>query len=190
VVHVPSPVRFDRHGKQHADLIAWLGAYRVHTPGVSVGDNSTIRLDMENEPQPDALMVVDLSHGGTACVSADGYLESPPELAAEVASSTVSIDLTAKFAMYLRHGVREYLVWRVLDCEVDWFILRGNRYDRIPLHPDGIFRSEVFPGLWLDPAALVSKHLTRVHQVLQQGLASPEHADFVARLTQGARQRS
>jgi hypothetical protein len=184
VVHVPSPVRFDRHGEQQADLITWLGVYRVHTPGVRVGDNSTVRLDTANEPQPDAVMVVDPARGGTVSISPDGYLESAPELATEIALSSVSIDLTAKLAMYLRNRVREYLVWRVLDREVDWFVLRQERYDRLPANPDGIFASEVFPGLWLDRTALVRGDLARVHQVLQNGLASPEHARFVARLEQ------
>jgi hypothetical protein len=78
--------------------------------------------------------------------------------------------------------VQEYLVWRVLDGEVDWVVLRGGQYQRLAAGPDGVLRSDVFPGLWLDPAALVSGDLARVLAVVQQGVASPEHAAFVARL--------
>jgi Uma2 family endonuclease len=182
VVHVPSPVRFDLHGEQHADLVGWLAVYRVGTPGVRVGDNSTVRLDMGSEPQPDVVMIVDPTRGGQARIGPEGYLEAAPELVAEVAASSVSIDLHAKFAVYLRNRVREYLVWRVQDRAVDWFVLRQDRYERLALNGTGLHVSEAFPGLWLDPAALVRGDLVRVHDVLRQGLAGVEHAAFVARL--------
>jgi len=76
-------------------------------------------------------------------------------LVAEISASSVSIDLNAKFHVYRRNEVREYIVWRVLDKAVDWFVLRQGRFDRLLPGPDGILRSEVFSGLWLDPAALV-----------------------------------
>jgi Uma2 family endonuclease len=184
VVYVPSPVRLEQHGEQHGDLMAWLGVYRVHTPGVRLGDNTTIRLDLDNEPQPDGLLLIDPSRGGQAQIDADGYIAGAPELAAEVAASSASLDLNLKLRVYRRNRVREYLVWRVLDWAIDWFILRQSQYERLALNPAGLYQSEVFPGLWLDPAALVGGDLPRVHQVLQQGIASPEHAAFAARLRQ------
>jgi Uma2 family endonuclease len=182
VVYVPSPVRFRRHGRPHAHLMTWLGVYEASTPGVEAADNSTARLDLDNEPQPDALLLIDPARGGQAQISADDYIEKAPELVAEVAASSVSLDLNLKLHVYRRNGVREYVVWRVLDQEVDWFVLREGRYDRLPLDAAGLYRSEVFPGLWLDPAALVRGDLARVLAVLQQGLASSEHAAFVGRL--------
>jgi Uma2 family endonuclease len=149
---------------------------------VLVGDNSTVRLDVGNEPQPDGILIIDPARGGQARIGTEGYLEVAPELAAEIASSTVSIDLHAKFAVYLRNHVREYVVWRVLDRAVDWFVLRQGSYERLQLTAAGVYASEIFPGLWLEPSALVRGDLAGVHQVLQQGLASPEHAAFVARL--------
>src|SRR5205807_9315194 len=106
-----------------------------------------------------------------------------PELAVEVASSSASYDLHVKLEIYRERGVREYLAWRVGDRAVDWLALRGDRYEPIAPGPDGILRSEVFPGLWLDPAALAAGDGPRLIAVLQQGLASPEHAAFVARLS-------
>jgi Uma2 family endonuclease len=186
VVYMPSPVRFDRHASPHADLIWWLTHYRVFTPGVRVGDNGTVRLDLDNEPQPDGFMIILPGHGGQAVISPDDYIEGAPELAAEIAASSASFDLHTKMRVYRRNQVREYIVWRVLDDAIDWFVLRQSQYDRLPLSPAGYYQSEVFPGLWLDPAALANADLATVLQVLQQGLSSSEHAAFVARLQQAA----
>jgi Uma2 family endonuclease len=182
VVYVPSPVRHRQHGAPHALLIGWLIQYAAHTPGIEVGDNSSVRLDLDNEPQPDAVLLIDPAYGGQSRLSDDGFIEDAPELVAEVASSSVSYDLHAKLHVYRRSGVREYVVWRVLNREIDWFVLRAGQYERLPLDANGLLRSEVFAGLWLDPAALLQGNLARVLAVVQQGLASPEHATFVAHL--------
>jgi len=182
VVYVPSPVRHRHHGAPHALLVSWLGQYIAGTPGVEISDNSTVRLDLDNEPQPDALLFIDPACGGQTHVSSDGYIEGSPELVAEVASSSVSYDLHAKLHAYRRNGVREYIVWRVLDQAIDWFVLRAGQYEPLPVDANGLLRSEVFPGLWLDPAALLRGDLATVLAIVQQGLGSPEHATFVARL--------
>ncbi len=179
VVHMASPVRLSRHGRPHIHVSTWLGTYEAHTPGVIVGDNVTIRLDGDNMPQPDVAMIIDPARGGQAILSEDDYIEGAPELVVEVAASTASIDLNTKLRVYRRNNVREYIVWRVLDRAVDWFVLREGRYDGLPVGPDGIYRSEVFPGLWLDPAALVGSDLARVLDVLSRGIATPEHANFL-----------
>jgi len=147
-----------------------------------IGANSTVRLDWDNEPQPDALLIVDPGRGGQARISADDFIEGAPELVAEVAASSVSIDLNTKLHVYRRNGVREYIVWRVQDRVIDWFVLCEGQYDCLAADAQGIFRSTVFPGLWLDPAALIREDLPTVMAVLQQGLASPEHAAFAAQL--------
>jgi hypothetical protein len=181
VVYMPSPVSFEEHGEQHAHLMGLLAFCRFHTPGVRVGDNSTIRLDMGNVPQPDALLLVEPERGGRVTIT-DGYITGGPELAAEVAASSVSIDRNAKLRAYRRNGVREYILWRVEDREIDWFVLRSSEYELLPVGPDGIVRSEVFPGLWLDPQALIAEDVGRILAVHQQAIASPEHAAFVVRL--------
>jgi Uma2 family endonuclease len=182
VVYVPSPVSFEKHGSLHFDLITWLGQYRLATPGVRGGDNASLRLDIDSMPQPDAFLLILPSHGGRARIDEDDYVAGGPELVAEVVASSVSYDLHDKLDIYRDNGVREYLVWRVLDQAIDRFALRGDRYERLPLDAGGLYKSEVLPGLWLDPAALVRGDLTSAVQPLQQGLASPEHAAFVARL--------
>jgi Uma2 family endonuclease len=183
VVVMPSPVRFDHHSAPHVALAMWLGVYRAHTPGVRAGANGTVRLDETNEPQPDAMLFI--ARGGQARVDEDDYLEGAPELVAEVSASRLAQDLGPRMQAYRRNGIKEYIVWRVDDAAIDWFILRGQQYELLPLTGD-LYRSEVFPGLWLNPAALIGDDLVTVLQVLQEGLASAEHAAFVARLQQAA----
>src|SRR5215472_4287775 len=173
VVYMPSPVRFQHHGRPHALLMGWLIHYEAATPGVLTADNSTARLDLDNEPQPDAVLLIDPARGGQARISADDYIENAPELVAEVASSSVSIDLTTKLHVYRRNGVREYVVWRVLEQAIDWFVLRAGQYEQLPVDANRWLRSEVFPGLWLDPGALLRGELATVLAIVQQGLGSP-----------------
>jgi Uma2 family endonuclease len=190
VVYMPSPVRFDQHGSPQAALLTWLGTYWANTPGVRAGDNSTVRLDLDNEPQPDALLIVDPTSGGQVRIDADGYVAGGPELVAEIAASTVSIARNTKLHVYRRNNVREYLIWRVDDRAIDWFALRHGQYEQIERTADGLLQSEQFPGLWLDPDALLRFDLARVLQVVQQGTASPAHAAFVARLQEKAAGRT
>ena len=182
VVYMPSPVRCSHHGEPQNWVAGWLFVYKVGTPGVRCMDNATVRLDLDNEPQPDAFLIIDPARGGQARISQDDYLEGAPELVAEVASSSASYDLHVKLHVYRRSGVREYLVWRVLDGQIDWFVLREGQYEPLAPGADGILKSTVFPGLWLDPSALLRGDLASVLAVLDQGVHSPEHAEFVARL--------
>ena len=46
----------------------------------------------------------------------------------------------------------------------------------------GRYRSEIFPGLWLDAPSLLKEDLAAVLAFGRQGVGSPEHAQFVARL--------
>jgi Uma2 family endonuclease len=184
VVYMPSPVRQRRHSRPHLHLCTWLGYYEAGTPGVEGGDNGSIRLDLDNEPQPDAFLFIQPECGGQARISSDDYVEGAPDMVAEVASSSASYDLGVKLQVYRRNGVREYVVWRVLDRQIDWFVLREGRYESMALSADGLYRSTVFPGLWLDPVALRDHDLARVLAVVQEGLNTAEHADFVARLEQ------
>ena len=182
VVFVPSPVRQRFHGRQHSHLSYWLTAYEGSTPGVEVGDNSTVRLGPEDEPQPDCVLFIQPEHSGHVLIGEDGYIEGAPDLVGEVAASSVSYDLGKKLDAYAANGVREYLVWRVRDREIDWFVNRAGTFVRILPQADGTLRSEAFPGLWLDPAALMRGDVNAVLAVVQQGLNSPAHAEFVAQL--------
>lgn len=180
-----SPVSFRRHARPHFRLITWLGLYCESTPGVEGGDNGSLRLDTDNMPQPDAFLIILPECGGQARISDDDFVVGAPELVAEVAYSSVSYDLHAKLNAYQRNGAREYVVWRVEDGAIDWFVLREGRFTLLPIGPDGRLRSESLPGLWLDPAALIRGDMATVFRVVQEGLESPVHAAFVDRLRGG-----
>jgi Uma2 family endonuclease len=162
--------------------MSWLGVYCAATPGVYLGANATVRLDLDNEVQPDALLRLEPEAGGHSRISDDDYVEGAPELIVEVAASSASYDLHDKLRVYRRNGVQEYLVWQVYDKRVDWFSLSEGEY--IPLVPDasGVIHSQVFPGLRLAVAVLLEGDLARVLAELQKGLVPPEHAAFVERL--------
>ena len=184
VVYMPSPVRAENHGKPHGQVITWLGTYGAATPGVYLADNTTVRLDIDNEVQPDALLRLEPAAGGHSQIGEDDYVEGPPELIVEIAGSSASIDLGDKLKAYRRNGVPEYIVWQVYDRRTDWFTFAEGEY--IPLTPDesGVIHSQVFPGLWLAVAALLEGDLAKVLAELQEGLETAEHAAFVERLAE------
>jgi Uma2 family endonuclease len=185
VVYMASPVTYEFHASPHFDLIGWLGLYRMATPGVHGGDNGTLKLDLDNEPQPDGFLIVHPKSGGQVRIDSDGYIVGGPELVAEVAASSASIDAGAKKRVYLVNSVQEYILWRVYDDVIEWYARRNNTYELLTT-ADGVLRSDVLPGLWLDPNALIGGDMTRVSQIAQQGIASAEHTAFVARLQQAA----
>ncbi len=177
-----SPPRFEPHAEPHGDLMIWLGNYKVAMPGVRMGDNPTVRLDLDNEPQPDALLMIDAACGGGAFIGKDGYVEGCPELVAEVAASIAAIDLGDKKRAYRRNGVKEYLVWQVFDQKIDWYHLTHEDYVGLDANEQRVIRSLVFPGLWLDVATMLVGDMPRVLAVLQQGLACEAHQQFVQQL--------
>jgi Uma2 family endonuclease len=179
-VYMASPLRFKSHGYPHGRMMGWLSVYQAVTPGVVFGDNVTVRLDMDNEVQPDGLLMIE--RDGQAAISEDDYIEGAPELIIEVAASSTSIDMHDKFEAYRRNQVQEYLVWRVYENAFDWFRLRKDKYEQMPANSEGIVCSEIFPGLWLDKTALLSGNFAKVLEVLQQGIATPEHQAFVEQL--------
>lgn len=186
IVYLPSPVRAQSHAQPNNAVAAWLGTYSAYTPHVSALDNATVRLDMDNEPQPDALLRIDAAAGGQSRLSADDYVEGAPELVVEIAASSASYDLHAKLNAYRRNGVAEYIVWRARDDALDWFVLHDGEYR--PLAPDaaGVVESQGFPGLRLPVDALLAGDVATVLAEVRRGLDSPAHAEFVAGLAAAA----
>ena len=183
VVYMGSPVRHRRHSRPHARLIGWLAIYEFATEAVEIGDNASARLTPLDEPQADATMFILPECGGQVRISRDDYIEQAAELMAEIAGSSKGLDSGKKRDLYAKVGVREYIVWRTEDEAIDWFILRDDRYQRLIPGPDGVLRSEVFPGLWLDAHAMLAGDRKRVSEGARQGIASPEHSAFVQRLS-------
>ena len=180
VVHVHGRVTLS-HGLLHSRTIYWLALYGRATSGVQALSRASVLLDDLVEPQPDVLLRIRPESGGQSRNEGE-YLGGAPELTVEVAASSRKIDLGPKFEDYQRAGVLEYIVVALEPDEVSWFVRRADRLVPLPPGPDGVFRSQVFPGLWLDPNALLSEDFDRLIATLDKGLASPGHADFVARL--------
>lgn len=180
VYFMASPLRITQHGAPHAQIMTWLGNYWSVTPNLQLGDNCTVRLDLDNEPQPDALLRIAI--GGRSTISEDGYVEGAPELIVEIAASTVSLDLHQKLNVYRRNQIQEYLVWRVYDRQFDWFKLTNGEYIQIEPNPEGVICSQIFPGLWLDKTALLGGDLAKVLAILQQGLATPDHQELIKKI--------
>lgn len=178
VVYMPSPVRLSQHGNPHFNLIGWLNLYLLGTPGLVGADNATVRLDLENEVQPDALIYVEPSFGGQAYIGEDGYLEGAPEFVAEIAASTVAYDLHDKWRVYARSGVQEYLAIQVYEKKIDWFVLREGRYVTIEQDDDGVLKSERFPGLWLDVSAFWNRDMVALKETVEKGLQSSDYLAF------------
>jgi Uma2 family endonuclease len=183
MVYMPAAaVTAEFHGEPHSNMQTWLGTYMATTPGVKAADNSTIALDLDNDPQPDACLRILDSHGGSTKINSRGYITGAPELIVEIAASSVSFDLGAKLNAYRRNGVREYVVHRTYDGEIDWFVLRDGNYEKLKMDDEGVYRSKIFPGLWLKVDALISERLADVLTVLQSGIASVEHGEFIKKL--------
>lgn len=182
VVYMPSPVRYEAHCDPHGIAGHWIYNYRMLTPGVRSGIDGTVRLDKKNQPQGDACLFLPESAGGQCRVSEDDYLTGAQELVFEVAASSRSYDLGVKKDVYLKFGVKEYLLWLAQENGIEWFVLRDGEYVVHQPDADAIYRSTVFPGLWLDWKALLTADLAQVFAVLQQGCSTPEHAEFVKRL--------
>ncbi len=182
VVYVSSPAG-PSHSVPHARVFKWLFYYEDATPGILIDDNVSLRLDGANEVQPDAMVRLSPECGGQVREARDAeMLEGRPELVVEVAASSVAYDLGAKAEAYRRSGIPEYLVLTAYERETHWFALDGGLYRPIPADAEGRIRSRVLPGLWLDPAAFWDYDKRRLRAAVAAGLASSEHAEFVAEL--------
>jgi Uma2 family endonuclease len=183
IVYLASPLHFESHGQPHGFILTWLGTYCAATPRVYFADNATVRLDTNTEVQPDALLFLPSTQGGRCHISEDDFLVGSPELIIEVAASSASYDLHSKRQVYQRCGVLEYLIWVVYEQRFEWLQLQQGQY--LPLQPDarGLLHSQIFPGLVLAVAALLTRNLAQVLAELQKGLQTTEHTAFVEQLS-------
>ncbi len=180
VVYMPSPASL-AHGRAHVPVIVWLEYYAENTPGVEVLVTATTILGWKSEPQPDALLRI-LPECGGRTRDEQGYLHGASELVGEVSKATRYVDLGPKRDDYQRAGVLEYVVRAVEPDEIYWFGQEQGALVRRPIGDEGFYRSTVFPGLWLDPIALLEGDTRRLRSVVDQGCTTPEHAAFAARL--------
>ncbi len=176
------------HGDAASDLMYWLGRYSIPTAGTQGSVRVTTLLDDANVVQPDVTLAIESKAGGRIRLSEDGYHVGGAELVGEVAMNSASVDAVMKPKLYAKHGVAEYVLWRVEDEAIDWWTLRDGDYHAVEPDPaDGVHKSVVYPGLWLDRAAMLRGDMAAVLAALQLGLASPGHAEFAAKLRESAR---
>jgi Uma2 family endonuclease len=173
IVYMPSPIRAANHAIPQACLATWLGVYVSETPGVQCAFTPTVRLDLDNEPQPDLVLFILPEKG-------DDYIEGAPELVVEIVGSSSAYDLHQKKGAYRRNGVREYLAWITAERRLVWWELRDGEYQEIAPSAAGLLKSGVFPGLWLDTPALLQGDKKKMLDVLRQGLNSDGHLSFRA----------
>jgi Uma2 family endonuclease len=185
IVYMPSPQKIP-HSRAQRLVIRWLDEYAEATPGTESLLNNTQILGPDSEPEPDACLYITPEYGGRVYVDKDDYLHGAPELIVEVSSSTESIDLHRKKQDYQKAGVTEYVVLALRTQQVFWFIRQRGKYKEMPLPADGIFRSRTFPGLWLDAESMLRCQRQGVLSALKRGLATAEHAAFVAKLVKQA----
>jgi Uma2 family endonuclease len=187
IVSMAASVRRKQHGRPHHWFSGWVFAYESQTPGVEGGDNSTLQCGPNDDPQPDVYLLILPESGGQCRFTADDYIEGGPEFLGEISSSSVPRDLKKKLPVYRDNGVKEYVVWKTTEKEIVWFRLAGGEFVEVCPDDDGVYRSTVFPGLWLDATAMIDGDLKRVMRVLRKGLRSAEHAEFVQRLKSRSR---
>jgi Uma2 family endonuclease len=185
VVYMPSPVGFE-HSDAQIPLIVWLDYYAEHTLGVQALDNATTILGRKSEPQLDGSLRIRPECGGRAW-NERGIVHGAPELVAEVANATRYIDLGPKLDDYERAGVLEYVVRAIEPDKIFCYRLENGVFVQRSIGDGGLYRSAVFPGLWLDPQALLEANRQRLRAVLDLGRATPEHSEFVARLAEARR---
>jgi len=179
LVYVASPLRYRLHGRPHSQILTWLGLYQALTAGTELGVEPTLRLDLENETQPDAVLFIQQMLGGKARIDEEDYLTGSPELIVEIAASSASIDLGNKKNAYCRNGVQEYLVWQTYENQLNWFVLEAGEYRKLQPDAAGLIKSRVFPGLWLAVEALLSNQMPEVLIALQRGMDSSEYHNFL-----------
>lgn len=179
VVFMNAAVRFRDHGKQVARIYFWLGMYDSLTPHLNCGAESSVQITEQALLQPDACLFLPAGAGGMCQISKAGYLSGPPELIVEVSASSASRDLHQKREIYEQSGVKEYVVWSVFENRIQWFVNRGGSFQEISPDEQHIFRSEIFPGLWLNAAAMLSGEMKTIRETVEKGAATPEHAAFV-----------
>src|SRR5713226_7901934 len=183
IVYMASPQRV-HHSKYEPKLSTILCLYEEATPGVEVLSNATSILSEQSEPQPDLAMRIMPDCGGQSRTNKKGYVVGAPELVAEIAHSSVAIDMGRKKDDYEQSGVQEYVVLCIEEEELHWFHFKSK--SRIIPDAKGVYRSRVFPGLWIHGPSLLARRLSPLLKVLKHGLASPEHAALVNHLA-GAR---
>ena len=168
------------HSAYQQCLAEWFYEYRKRTPGVKARVTPTVLLDDDAEPEPDGVLMrrrEGEEPGDQAGPNAGGYVDRPPELAAEISVSSLATDLGGKFRDYHGAGVAEYVVFDVRGRRVRWFVRDADDVF-VDLEPDadGFYKSREFRGLWLDPAAFFAEDAAGIEAAVVAGVAARDAA--------------
>lgn len=184
VVYVPPPQN-EWIGSAQFALAGLLGIFYFHTPPVQGAIRGMLRLDDRNRLQPDVYLYIRAENGGRIRTDADGFMINGPELAADIVGPDRH-EPSAKIEPYRRYGVQEFIVWRVMERSIEWHALHGERYEAVQPDANGVLRSREFPGLWITTKPLIEGDMSSAAGILNDGLASAEHASFVRRLREAS----
>ena len=166
-----SPMPPPQHETVRADLNTIFTAYADATPGVTFSESTSITLGKSDVPRPDGILRISPTQH---------QILDAPELIFEVAHNGRSIDFHRKRDRYATGGVTEYVVVNLHDKHVSWFHLRSHQ--EFTADAGGLFRSRLFPGLWLNSIALLAGDMASLAAAAKEGLAAPEHAAFLQQL--------
>lgn len=181
VVHEPSPLGWP-HSKSDAQLGQLLGHYAGLTDGLECGHSPSVILGEEDEVQPDIVLRVK-PHCGGQTKNSEGdipYVIGPPELVAEVAHSSRAIDLHLKKDRYTLARVPEYIVLCLEPEKLYWFDL--SLQEELTPTEDGIWRSRIFPGLWIHGGGLLKHDYRLCLDILNRGMDTAEYRRFSSKL--------
>lgn len=166
-VYIMSPLRAVHHGNPHFLLAHWIATFAMHDPTLTGSDNATVRLNTDNDPQPDLCL---LRIGGQTHFDDEGFIIGAPEMIIEIAGSSASYDFGEKREVYEAAGVGEYLVFEAMEGRIQWWRSDKGRFFEITPE-NGIYKSVLFPGLWLDAGALRSANAVALIATLQRGMS-------------------
>jgi Uma2 family endonuclease len=178
IVFVPSPVG-RRHSFFDTKLSAWLFLYAAHTPWTEAGSDATCDL-IGSMPQPDSFLLI---LGGNE-THEKKFVDVAPELVVEICDTSTDYDYGPKLDLYRRAGVKEYITVDTMHGWLVWRILIDGDYKHLAAGDEGVLRSPTFPGLWLNPEHVWLADSIPMIELLQQGIASPEHSAFVQSLSE------
>lgn len=182
IVFEPSPLGYP-HGKFDTRLSYLLEHYAAQTPGLQAVQGVTVILGPKDEVQPDVVLRIAPKYGGqsqnTRKREGRFYIKGAPEVVAEIAHSSAAIDLHLKKERYAVGGVKEYIVVCLKPARVHWFDLDCQTELKTV---KGVFKSRVFPGLWIDRVGLLELDYKRSMAALNEGMASREYIEFVEAL--------
>lgn len=171
-------------GELASSVSYWLCQYRRSTPCVESLGRVSIFLDPTTEIETTAAMWLT---PGADDRPRWQRCEGVPELLVEVTATVHNKVFRRRLRVYEQSEIHELLVVTGDPRDTALYARENGRFARVSPADDGSYRSRVFPGLWLDPSALFSDEWNEMAACLDRGMATEEHAAFVASSVEAGR---